>query len=213
MIRVNLLGISRKTRKRLRAPVITLGGGLTLGLLVAVLVVVAAVQFFRYRGLQSEIAQLDQQIQSLQREKADLSRVQGEYETNLRRRDLLTQRINIIEGLRAKQSGPAQLLDALATTITASNAVWLIGFEQTGNQIKIEGVALSVKAVADLLTRLLGTQTFAAMDLTETSQDLAEKEFGKFNFVLTGQLAPPPPPPRPFESGNGRGCTAVVDGA
>lgn len=188
MIRVNLLGIP-KAKKRLRAPAITLGGGLTLGLLVAVLVVVAAVQFFRYRGLQNEIAQLDQQIQSLQREKADLSRVQSEYETNLKRRDLLTQRINIIEGLRAKQSGPAQLLGVLATAVTAGDSVWLIGFEQSGDKITIEGVAVSVKAVADFMTRLLGTQTFSAMDLTETSQDVAEKGFEKFNFTLTGQLA------------------------
>src|SRR5687768_9095294 len=131
MIRVNLLGVA-KARKRARAPLVTLGGGLALGLMAAMLIVVAAVQFFRYQGLQRQIVEINEQIQNLQREKADLARVQSEYETMLKREQLLTTRINIIEGLRDKQTGPARMLNVLASAVSGGEGVWLVGFEQSG---------------------------------------------------------------------------------
>jgi len=97
-------------------------------------------------------------------------------------------RINIIEGLKAKQSGPARLLDMLAATVSKTNSLWLTGFEQVGQKVTIEGVALSAKAVADFLTNLKQSNAFTEVDLKETFQDNAVKEMQKFVFTVNGQL-------------------------
>lgn len=190
MIRVNLLGVPR-AKKRVRVPVITVGGRFALILLVVVLVAVAGLQYWRYRGLESEIARLDKQIEDLQREKADLSRIKSEYDTNIQRREQLTHRINVIEDLKARQAGPVQLLDVLATTVAATDSLWLTAFEQKGQTVTIEGVAMNVKAVADLLTRLKGTNLFADVDLKEAYQDASMQDITSFIFTLTGELAAP----------------------
>ena len=192
MIRVNLLGLPRaRAKRRAHVPVVTVGGRLALILVVVVLVGVAAVQYWRYSGLLSEIARLDHEIEQLQREKADLGRLKAEYDTNMQRREQLTHRINVIEELKARQSGPAQLLNVLATVVSQAGSVWLTSFEQKGRNITIEGVALNVKAVADLLTRMKGSDLFSNVDLKEAAQDASVKDFTSFDFTLTGELAAP----------------------
>ena len=179
-----------KTRKRARAPIMPVGGSLALVLLLGVLGGVAGFQyFFRYRGFQQQVTQLDMEIGNLEREAADLTRIRAEYETFSKRKELLTKRINVIEGLKAKQSGPVQLLTPLAAAVVSTDSLWLTGFTQTGQTITIEGTALNVKAVADFITRLLNAKIFSDVDLKETAQDTADKEMEKFVFTVNGQLA------------------------
>ena len=193
MIRVNLMGLP-KTRRRARVPSVTLEGGRSLILLAIVVVGVSAYTYFgRYQPLQGEILQLDQDIALLEREAADLTRIRAEYETNLKRKELLTARINVIEGLKAKQSGPVQLLSTLASAAVGTDSLWLTSFTQTGQTITIEGTALNVKAVADFITRLINTKSFSEVDLKETSQDTADKEMEKFLFTVNVQLVAPVP--------------------
>ncbi|MBI3896061.1 MAG: PilN domain-containing protein [Acidobacteria bacterium] len=196
MIRVNLLGVGRAKKKRaaIAAPTITLGGGRTLILLVVVLVAVAGMQYWRYRGLQSESAGLDTQKQQLEREKADLARIRAEYDTFSQRKDELTRRINIIEGLKAQQTGPINLLDMLSSTVSATDSLWLTAIEQAGQNLTIEGVALNARAVADFMTRLAASQMFSEVDLKEAFQDTSDRETVKFNFTLIGQLKAPASP-------------------
>ena len=191
MIRVNLIGVQR-ARRRVRAPVVTMEGRSGLIILAVVLVVVVLAQFYRYQSLQDESARLDQEIQRLNQEKTELARVRSEVDTLTQRKELLLRRINIIEGLKAGQTGPVQLLAVLASTVSSTDALWLTAFEQSGQGVTIEGVALNVKAVADFLTRLKSTGMFSAMDLKETSQDTAAKDVTTFVFTFNGQLAAPP---------------------
>lgn len=190
MIRVNLLGLPKK---RVRAPVVTLQGGRSLALLVAVLMVIAAVQFLRYRKLGQDEALLTKLVRDRQAEKVRLEGVRTEYEKLLAQKELLAKRTNIIEGLKAKQSGPAKLLTALVNTVSNTDTLWLTNYEQVGQKVTIEGVALNAKAVADFLTHLKSSNAFSEMDLKETFQDSTEKDLQKFVFTVNGQLAPQSP--------------------
>ncbi len=200
MIRVNLLGVPRAKRRRMRAPIVVApGGGVALGLLIGVIVVVAGVQLWRYRALQGEGAQLQEQVQSLEREKAELAQVQAQYETFSKRKELLTARINVIEQLKAQQSGPVLLLNTLANSVSTTDSVWLTDFQKTGERVSINGVALTMRSVADLITRLMNSGTFKELDLKESVQDTT-RDFTSYNFTLDAQLAPltpAPPPPAP----------------
>ena len=193
MIRINLLGLP-KTRKRARAPIMPVGGGLALALLVGVLVAVAGYQYFvRYRDFQQQIAQLNMEVATLEREAADLTRVRAEYDAASKRKELLVIRTRVIDDLKAKQSGPVQLLTTLASAVVSTDSLWLTGLTLTGQTITIEGTALNVKAVADFITHLINTKAFSAVDLKETTQDTADKEMGKFLFTVNAQRAAPVP--------------------
>ena len=196
MIRVNLLGVAKAKRRRVRAPIIEPGGGLVLGLLVGVIVVVAAVQWWRYGKLQEEGRLLDTKIQELTAEKAELAQVQAQYETFSRRKELLQARINIIEQLKAQQSGPLILLNTLASSVSATESLWLTGFVKTGANVSVSGRALSMRAVADFMTRLKDSTAFSDVNLKQTVQETTRGS-QNFTFTVDVQIAPPAPPPAP----------------
>jgi type IV pilus assembly protein PilN len=187
MIRVNLLGLPKPKRKRGAA--VSFEGGRTLGILGVVLLLVAGVEYFHYGRLQKQDKDLSVQIQKLQAEKSRLEVIRSDYERFSRQKELLQKRIGIIEGLKAKQAGPINLLNMLASTVTHTDMLWLTNFDQAGQKITIEGVALSAKAVADFLTQLKESKAFSEMELKETVQEPAAKDIPRFNFTVNGQLA------------------------
>ena len=187
MIRVNLLGLPKPKKKRGAA--VSFEGGKTLGILGVVLLLVAGVEYFHYGQLQKTDLELTLKIQTLQAEKTRLEGIRSDYEKFSRQKELLQKRIGIIEGLKAKQAGPMNLLNTLATTVTHTDTLWLTNFDQAGQKITIEGVALSAKAVADFLTQLKESKAFSEMDLKETFQEPAAKDIPRFNFTVNGQLA------------------------
>ncbi len=191
MIRVNLLGEARAKRKRVRAPVIEPGSGMVMGLLVGVLLVVAVTQYMRYGSLRDDGERLDQEITELQRERAELAQVQAQYELFSRRKELLTAHINIIEQLKSQQSGPVLLLDTLASAVSNTDSLWLTEFNKTGQSVSVSGTSLTVRAVADLMTRLIASNTFADVTLQEAVQD-ATVDYESFSFTLVVELQPVP---------------------
>jgi type IV pilus assembly protein PilN len=190
MIRVNLLGLPKPKK---RAAAVSFEGGKTLGILAVVLLLVAGLEYVHYGRLQKLDKDLAVQVQKLQAEKTRLEVIRSDYERFSRQKELLQKRIGIIEGLKAKQAGPMQLLDTIATMVTHTDMLWLTNFDQAGQKITIEGVALSAKAVADFLTQLRESKAFSEMDLKETFQDPSAKDIPRFNFTVNGQLANPAP--------------------
>ena len=191
MIRVNLLGLPKQRKRQM--PTVTLEGWRSLVLLVVALLVVVAVQFVRYGRLQDEDKRLTKLVQDEQAEKVRLEGIRSQVEKFSKQKELLTKRINIIEGLKAKQSGPAQLLSMLASTVSNTVSLWLTGFVQAGQKITMEGVALNAKAVADFMTHLKATKAFSDVDLKETFQESTGKDLPTFLFTVNGQLVGPTP--------------------
>jgi len=159
-----------------------------------VIVVVAGMQWWRYGNLQAEGVQLDEQVAALEREKAELAQAQAQHETFLQRNVLLEARIAIIEQLKAQQSGPVILLNAVASAVSATDSLWLTTLQKTGDRISVEGVAVSMRAVADFMTRLQNSNTFSTVDLRETAQETTA-DSPNFTFTVEAQIAPPPKPP------------------
>jgi Tfp pilus assembly protein PilN len=190
MIRVNLLGLPKPKK---RAPMVVMDGARSAVLLVIVLLVVGAAQFFRYNRLQAEQKRLTKLVADETAEKARLELVRAEYDKFAAQKALLTKRINIIEGLKAKQAGPSRLLQTIASTVSNTDMLWLTLFEQAGQKVTIEGAAMSPKAVADFLTQLKDSKAFSDVDLKETYQDNTVKELQKFVFTVNGELVAPAP--------------------
>ena len=187
MIRVNLLGLPKKVKRGV--PAITLEGTPMMVLFAVVLVAVLGVQYWRYSGLQDDGEDLDQQIQQLTEEEQRLAAIRARYDTNIARRDHLERRIAIIHDLEERRSGPVPLLTMLATTVSNTESLWLTGFDQTGQGVLIEGIALNMDAVRYFLTQLQRTNTFSNVDMEEAREDSTAKEVKNVIFRFTAQLA------------------------
>ena len=91
----------------------------------------------------------------------------------------------MIDQLRANQKGPANLLATMGETVNSTEAVWLSKMNDTGASIDLNGTALSNNAVANLLANLKKTGLFKNVEIKETVQDAAVKDYQAFNFTIS----------------------------
>jgi Tfp pilus assembly protein PilN len=98
--------------------------------------------------------------------------------------DNYKRRVDVIDGLRANQTGPVNLLAMLGETVNNTEAVWLNKVDDTGNIVKLEGTALSTDAVANLIANLQKTGYFQTVEIDETYQDDQVKDMQAFQFTL-----------------------------
>jgi len=176
MIRVNLLAADRPTKKKKAAGGGGGGGGtssspgsiqafLLLGLFTMGTVVLCAAlwwwQSAKLKKLDAEIAQAQQRQRELQAIKAQVDALEKKRETFQRKVDL-------IERLKAEQSGPVHMLDEVSKALP--DFVWLSSMEQTGAAVRFNGQSSGLTSVADFISALQRTGWFPQVDLVSTTE-------------------------------------------
>ena len=188
MIRINLLGISKpKKGKRSNAPALPSlpsEGPNPILLLVIVLAVVGIGIYYLQHQYATENERIAQEIKKEQADAVRLAAIKAKYEERQKHAAEYETRVKVIDELRANQSGPVNLLNMVGTTVNNTDEVWLSSMNDGGNQINVEGVALSANAVANLMSNLIKTGYFKNVEITRTFQDEAVKNMQAFNFVL-----------------------------
>ncbi|HEX6503809.1 MAG TPA: PilN domain-containing protein [Terriglobales bacterium] len=193
MIRINLLGAPKPKNKRGSTPAVMemdLGGGVSPLIKIAAVLAIAALgnAAYWYR-LDSEKTRIQQQMAVAQRKNAELSSVKARYLERQREAENYKRRVDVIDQLRAKQTGPVDLLNTVGSTVNNTEAVWLNWVKDEGGSINMEGLALSQDAVANLITNLQKTGYFNNVEIKETYQDSQNKEIQAFVFTLSCQKA------------------------
>lgn len=135
--------------------------------------------------LQHEQKELGLRLQAAQAANQQLAAVKAKYFEREREVASLRQRVQVIEQLRAAQSGPVDLLRTLGDTVNRTEAVWLSSMKDQGATIALEGMALSTDAVANLMMSLKKSGYFRNIEIQETFQDETYKETQAFQFVLS----------------------------
>ena len=102
-----------------------------------------------------------------------------------RQAEMYKRRVDVIDQLRANQTGPVNLLNMMGSTVNGTEAVWLNTMKDQGSSIEIEGLALSQDSVANLITNLQKTGYFKNVEIKETYQDDTVKDMQAFLFTLT----------------------------
>ena len=195
MIRINLLGVPKAKRgKRPSAPVSVGEGPSTAMLVLVFLIVVSAGLWGWYAMVDKQRENLQADLQREQQENARLSDVKAKYEAAKRKADLFEQRAKVIHQLEQQQTGPVNLLNMVADTVTKTDAVWLEAMTDDGRNIDFTGFALSPDAVANLMANLDKTGRFKSVEIKETAQDSTIKELQAFKFELICEKAAGSPP-------------------
>jgi Tfp pilus assembly protein PilN len=123
-------------------------------------------------------------MQDAEQKNRELADVKAKFLERKNQVDTYKRRVDVIDGLRANQTGPVNLLAMLGETVNNTEAVWLNKVDDTGTTVKLEGTALSTDAVANLIANLQKTGYFKTVEIDETFQDESIKDMQAFQFSL-----------------------------
>ncbi len=195
MIRINLLGApkpksSKKSVVAVSMPTMEVGNvGSPLLQIVAVLAIVATVNGLYWYRLDHQKKVIEVQMRAAEQKNRELADIKARYMERQKQADAYKRRVDVIDQLRANQTGPVTLLAMVGQTVNNTEAVWLSSLQDQGNNVAIDGMALSSDAVANLITNLQKTGFFKNIEIKETYQDETVKDMQAFQFTLTCEKA------------------------
>jgi Tfp pilus assembly protein PilN len=193
MIRINLLGSPKPKGKKGPAfsmPSFELGnlGGPFIQV-TAVLLIAGAVNFGYWYQLDREAKSVEVQSRLAEQKNRELADIKVRYMERQRQADSYKRRVDVIDQLRANQTGPVALLAMIGDTVNGTEAVWLNSLQDQGASVAIDGTALSSDAVANLISNLQKTGFFRNIEIKESYQDEGVKDMQAFQFTLTCEKA------------------------
>ena len=191
MIRINLLGVPRKSRGKRAASTVSVPGEGSSTVVLALFVVAGLVVAvaLSYLWVKRETERLTAEYARADAENKRLADVKVKYEASKKKADQFERRVRVIDELKEAQKGPVNLLNLVADTVNKTDAVWLEAMTSDGKAVNFTGMALSADAVADLMSNLRKTGAFKTVEIKETSQDPAIKELQAFKFELICEIA------------------------
>ncbi|HYY69220.1 MAG TPA: PilN domain-containing protein [Terriglobales bacterium] len=194
MIRINLLSIpkSKRGKRTVAVPLVSGSGPNLLVVSLAVVVLTALVNLGWWYRLNSESRRIAAEMVKAEKENRDLLQVKARVEQKNKQAELYQRRVDVIDRLRAQQSGPKELLTTVGQTVNATDAVWLSKLSDDGGNVSIEGTALSIDAVANLMANLKRTGYFKNVEMRESYQDDQVRNMQAFVFTLVCEKQPQP---------------------
>jgi type IV pilus assembly protein PilN len=185
MIRVNLIGTSRKKPVKAKANIAVPTSVMPLILLLIVLGALAG-GYLWYRSLDQQLKDLDSQIAAAQLLKQQLDDVIKTNQINETRKKSLENRIAVIEGLKRNQVNPVLALDVLSEAVERTKYVWLSQLDQNNATLSMAGTGTSLIAIADFVANLENSGYFRNPELANAT-DTA----GNYTFSLKCDFAAP----------------------
>src|SRR5215813_4197206 len=172
MIKINLLESSKGKGKRAGSgpsmPTMEMGDMVSPKLKVLVIMVIVGLvnagYWYRLDHLSKEI---DAKMKVAEQKNRELADVKARFLERQTQANNYKRRVDVIDGLRANQTGPVNLLAMLGETVNNTEAVWLTKMDDTGPQVNLEGTALSADAVANLIANLQKTGFFRTVEIKE----------------------------------------------
>ena len=193
MIRINLLGSPKpKGKKNVGVSMPSMDFGNLGGPLIqvtAVLLIAGALNAGYWYQLDREKKSIEVQTRLAEQKNRELADIKVRYLERQRQADSYKRRVDVIDQLRANQSGPVNLLSMIGDTINSTEAVWLNSMQDQGPNVAIDGMALSSDAVANLISNLQKTGYFRNIEIKESYQDETIKDMQAFQFTLTCEKA------------------------
>ena len=161
MIRINLLPFraARKKENIRRQVSIFL---LSLILVLSILFVVNYGLSFMVGNLKSDIAKANAELEKYNEINQEIARIKKTLEN-------LQKKMDVINLLELNRHAPVQLLDTL-NQVLVPKRMWFTRLEEKDTNVKIDGIALDNKTVADFMVRLQGCGLFKSVNLKTLKQ-------------------------------------------
>lgn len=190
MIRINLLGTPKpKKGKGGGAPAFAGEGPNAIVIILLAVVLGGGVFGYMYYSANKEAASVQAKLDAENRESIRLADIDKKFEQRQREKDAFEKRVQVIDQLKAEQSGPVDLLNTIGETVNASDAVWLKTMKDTGKSVTVDGNALTTIAVANFMTNLKRTGYFSNVEI-KSAQQQKGKDMTDYVFSLVLEKKP-----------------------
>jgi type IV pilus assembly protein PilN len=166
MIRINLLAADRPSSKK---KVSAAPGAMQAYLFLALFAggaLLACTGLWFYKS--NQIKQLDADILKAEERQRQLQVIKQQVDELEKKRATFQRKVDIIEQLKADQSGPVHMLDEISKNLP--DFVWLDSMDQTLNIVTLNGQSNSLTAVADFILALQRSGWFPVVDLVSTTE-------------------------------------------
>ena len=177
MIRINLLPFRAARKKeniRRQASIFMLS-----------LVFLLIVLFYHNFSLTSKVDGLNTKIKQTKEELAKYNKINEEIAEIKKKLDNLNKKMAVMKTLEANRFEPTRLLDVM-TQVVVPKRMWFTRLESGGEKVRIDGIALDNKTVADFMVRLEDCGMFKDVDLkTLKSSSAKGKAQNLKSFVIT----------------------------
>ena len=119
--------------------------------------------------LSNKVETLETKLSETKKEVARLTKVTNEIKKIKKEIEISERKIKILDQLEKNRAEPVKLIDAM-TELIVPNRMWFTSFDSKGSTVRINGVAIDNKTVADFMTRLENSKLFSAVNLNNLKQ-------------------------------------------
>jgi type IV pilus assembly protein PilN len=186
MIRINLLPFRTERKKEnVRRQV---------SLFLLSMVLVLLVLFYYNFSLNSKIGKLNKKIQTTNAELEKYNEINKEIARIKQTLDVLRKKLAVIAQLESDRYAPVILLDTM-TQVLVEKRMWFTELSVQETAVKINGIALDEKTVADFMVRLQNCGLFSAVELKSVKRTTVEKSNLKSFQIVCTKISPEQPKP------------------
>ena len=177
MIRINLLPFRAARKKE------NIRRQISVFALCFIFVIIVA--FYWNIRLGNQINDLKAKVETTKKEVAKYEKITKQIARIKKQLRLLQQKTRVIRILERNRFEPVKLLDTMSAKVVAKR-MWFSGFEEKGNKVNINGIALDNRTVADFMTRLQGTGLFQSVKLNKIQKHVIKgANLKKFRVTCT----------------------------
>ena len=133
------------------------------------LVFLLIVLFYYNWTLGSQISGLNAEIKKVKTDLTKYEKINKEIAATKKKLSNLKKKMAVMDTLEANRFEPVRLLDTM-TQVIVPKRMWFTNLSTQGKTVKISGIALDNKTVADFMVRLEKTGLFSDVDLKTLKQ-------------------------------------------
>lgn len=184
MIKINLLPVRAAKKKETAIQQFAIAG--------VVVVLIALIVTSLYVVKQVQVAAAKDDITSANNKINELKTKIGKLEELKTLKEQVKKKLDVLSQLRKNKTGPAQRLASLSDL--TPDQLWLTNYSESGQDIKISGIAFTEDLIAQFMKVLEASNDFMAVELVVSEQTVvAEKKLKKFDITMKLESAAPQP--------------------
>lgn len=186
MIKINLLPVRAAKKKETAIQQLVIAGASV----ALVLVVVLALYFVKL----GQISSTKNEINAANAKIAELKAKIGKLDELKKLKDEVKKKLDVLAELRKNKSGPAKRLATLSDV--TPDQLWLESYKESGDDIKITGLAMSEELIAQFIRALEASADYERVELIVSEQkDQGGTKLKRFELAFKLERVKPPEAP------------------
>jgi len=182
MIKINLLPIRAAKKKETAIQQLAIAGVVV----VTIALIISSLYFVKH----VQVAAAKDDITSANNKINELKTKIGKLEELKALKEQVKKKLDVLSQLRKNKTGPAQRLATLSNL--TPDQLWLTNYSESGQDVKISGVAFSEELIAQFMRALEASDDFMTVELVVSEQtEMAGTKLKKFDITMKLKSAVP----------------------